>query len=97
MTPEAKLTKRIIDYLKKLKEDGLPVEWVKLHISPLQRAGDPDLHVTYHGHSHWMEIKAGKRKATTLQEHRLEQWRKAGAVVGVVRSVEDVEMILGIE
>ena len=35
--------------------------------------------------------------ATPLQVAMLEQWERSGAIVGVVRSVEDVERILGRE
>lgn len=35
--------------------------------------------------------------ATPLQVAILEKWERSGAIVGVVRSVEDVERILGLE
>jgi hypothetical protein len=35
--------------------------------------------------------------ATPLQVAMLEKWERSGAIVGVVRSVEDVERVLGLE
>jgi len=37
------------------------------------------------------------KKPTKLQEVTLEQWRKAGAITGVVHSVEEVKEVLNVE
>lgn len=50
--------------------------------------GTPDLHLTIDGASYWVETKRPGAKATPLQEHRLSQWRDAGARTAVVDSLE---------
>jgi hypothetical protein len=85
----------ILRYLNGLRSSRQPIHWLKLHGGPHQMQGTPDLHVTYRGMSYWLEVKRPGAKATPLQEHRLSQWRAAGATTGVVESLEEFKDILG--
>lgn len=89
MTPESRLRAAIVRRLKKMKLAGEPVEWKSVVGSAMQRRGEPDLDICYHGRAVKLECKAGRNKPTKLQSHRLEQWRKAGAVASAVWSVAD--------
>lgn len=91
---ESNLTDRVCRYFAKLKREGKRIEWKKVHGSPMQRRGEPDLDVCYEGRCVKIELKVGKNTTTELQKFRLQQWRKAGAVCGVARSVEEVKELL---
>lgn len=76
-------------------------------------SGQPDILGCLDGQAFALEVKRPKpmqdapvesRKAlwralgaTPLQVAMLEKWERSGAIVGVVRSVEDVERVLGLE
>ena len=72
----------------------MPVWWVKHHGSQYSKAGVPDLHITYFGRSIWVELKSAVGKPTELQLHTLGQIAKAGATVGIVRSVDELKALL---
>ena len=91
---EATITRKVAKHLKAMKLSGEPVEWVKIHGSGMQRAGEPDYSITYHGRSIKAELKDKGKSPTKLQKYRMDQWLKAGAVVGVVREIEDLELLL---
>lgn len=69
---------------------------IKLHGGPYLQAGTPDVLVVHHGKAHWFEVKRpGRgREVTRLQRQRLDEWADAGAVVAVVTSWREVQMIL---
>ena len=90
MTPETKLKIAVIAHLKKLKAQGSPIWWLKLHGGAMQRAGVPDLLVVYQGRAFFFELKAPGAKAEPLQRHTINQIRKAGGVAVVARNVADV-------
>ena len=56
-------------------------------------AGDPDIDACVCGRSLQIEVKRPGEKPTPLQVKRLEEWRLAGAIVGVVHSVDEVREI----
>ncbi len=91
---ETQLVKKILDMIKFRRATGEKIEGKKLHGSPMQRAGDPDLLIVHNGIAYLLEVKIGKNKVTKLQAERIRQWIAAGAIAGVVRSVEDVEWLL---
>lgn len=87
--PESKLVSKI---LKKMNSwDGCRA--IKRHGSPFASRGEPDIDACYRSISVQLEVKVGKNKATDLQEKRLEDWRRSGAVAVVVRSIDDVEVL----
>lgn len=94
MAAEARLTAACVRELTKMKRAGEPVEWLKVHGSGMQRRGEPDLSITYHGRSVKAELKAPRGRPTKLQEYRMDQWRRAGAIVGTVHTVEDLRGLL---
>jgi hypothetical protein len=57
-------------------------------------AGDPDIDACIRGRSVQLEVKRPGERPTPLQLKRMEEWRRAGAVVGVVSSVEEVKSLL---
>lgn len=69
---------------------------IKIRGDGLQEIGTPDLVGAWRGRCVAFEVKYGKNKAEPIQEYRLEQWNKAGAITGVVRSVDDVVAILAL-
>lgn len=62
----------------------------KRHGSATGIAGDPDLYAMLHGVHLEMEVKVGDNIPTPLQVKRMEEWKKAGAHVNVVYSLEDL-------
>ena len=56
-------------------------------------AGDPDIDACIRGRSLQLEVKRPGEKPTLLQLKRLEEWRQAGALVGVVTSVAEVRTL----
>jgi hypothetical protein len=64
--------------------------------SEMAAAGDPDLTGCFRGRHFELEVKAPGGRLTRIQEVRLEEWRAAGAVVGVVHSAGEALCALGI-
>lgn len=60
-------------------------------------AGDPDIDACLRGRSLQLEVKRRGEKPTLLQVKRLGEWRKAGAIAGVVVSVDEVKDLLAKE
>lgn len=92
-TPESKLRDCITKYLKALKVEGHPVEWRKV-LGSTASNGEPDWDIVYAGKSVKLEAKSQTGRVTPLQEYRMKQWTAAGAITGVVRSVDDVDNYL---
>jgi hypothetical protein len=70
----------------------------KRHGTAMGVAGDPDLYGTVGGRHFEIEVKRPNdpsSRLTKLQAQRLQEWKMAGAIVGVARSVEDALQILG--
>lgn len=64
--------------------------------SEMTAAGDPDLTGCYQGLHFELEVKAPGGRLTRIQQVRLDEWRRAGALTGVARSAEEALRILGI-
>ncbi len=64
--------------------------------SEMAAAGDPDLTGCYRGRHFELEVKAPGGRLTRIQQVRLEEWRGAGALVGVARNPQEALSILGI-
>lgn len=56
--------------------------------------GEPDILACYQGRMLQIECKAPGNGPTPIQEKAMRQWREAGAVAGVARSVEDVKAMM---
>jgi Holliday junction resolvase len=79
------------DVVKKIKKaleaEGAKV--IKIHGSSNMEAGTPDLIGCIKGRCFALEVKRDKHHhATNLQKMRLAEWAEAGALTGVVWSVE---------
>lgn len=57
-------------------------------------SGDPDIHGCIRGRAFAFEVKRPGRRPTPLQEARLEEWRKAGALVAVLHSAAELDELL---
>jgi hypothetical protein len=64
--------------------------------SEMAAAGDPDLTGCYRGSHFELEVKAHGGRLTQIQQVRLEEWRDAGALVGVVHGPDEAFAILRI-
>jgi len=91
---EAQLTHRVIEYLRKLKRDGEPVWWLKIHGGPLQHAGVPDLLIVYHGVVLFVELKAPGKKPTRLQLETMRRISVAGGWTKVIDTEENLIRLL---
>lgn len=77
-----------------LRLAGEPLKWVKYHGGAMSKAGTPDLHVTYHGQSLWLELKVNDNQPTAQQVQEMLEWESAGAISRVVRTLDDVDELL---
>lgn len=71
----------------------------KRHGTAMGVAGDPDLYGTIRGRHFEIEVKRLDDPAsqlTELQTQRLLEWKLAGALTGVARTVDEALAILGI-
>lgn len=58
------------------------------------QAGWPDIIGCFQGKSFALEVKRpGNNRVTTLQKATLEKWKEAGAITGVVHSIEEVKKL----
>jgi len=64
------------------------------HGSPMTTAGDPDIHGLWRGVAFEIELKQPGEKATALQQVRLEEWARAGAVTAVIHNTQELEEVL---
>jgi hypothetical protein len=90
MTTERAIVKAILAYLNDLPGCLARKRWG----GGMGVAGDPDIDACIRGRSVQLEVKRPGEKPTPLQLKRLEEWRRAGAVVAVVNSVADVRRLL---
>lgn len=93
MTPEAKLIEKTKRYLKTLPF----CEFRKVHGNAFT-ASEPDLDIVYKSISIKAEAKApkdqGGKAATPRQAARIREWRRAGAVAFVFRTVDEVRTVI---
>jgi len=93
---EAQLTHRVIEHLRKLKREGEPCWWLKIHGGPLQHAGVPDLLIVYHGVALFVELKAPGKKPTRLQLETMRRIKAAGGRAIVIDKLDDLQVALGL-
>lgn len=68
---------------------------LKVHGSPLQPAAVDFVAVAPCGHAVALEAKAPGKDATPRQRAFLAAWGERGAIVGVVTSADEVEVLIG--
>lgn len=88
---ESTLQRKIQKYLK----DKLPhcVLW-KNHGNQYAVIGLPDLMCVFKGNLICIEVKINGNKTTKLQEVTLQKLEKAGAIICIAYSIDDVEKVL---
>jgi hypothetical protein len=57
-------------------------------------AGDPDLYLCWQGKHAEIELKRPGEKPTPLQQIRMREWARAGAIVGVVHTPDELRNFL---
>ena len=90
MTKESAIVRAILKYLNSLPGCLARKRWG----GGMGVAGEPDIDACICGRSLQLEVKRPGEKPTPLQLKRIEQWREAGALVGVVTSVREVKALL---
>lgn len=66
----------------------------KLHGGPTAVAGDPDLYGCYRGRAFALECKRPGCRPTPLQQARLAEWSRSGAITDVVTCASDAVAIV---
>jgi hypothetical protein len=89
MGTEKNLQRRV---LERLKEAGGTFR--KRHGTAYGMAGDPDIYGLLYGRHVEIELKRPGAGLTKLQAYRLEEWRRAGALTGVVHNLEELEALM---
>ena len=90
MGREKPIANKIIEYIR-----SLPRGWaIKTHGGQFS-AGEPDVSGCVNGQAIHLEVKRNPRlDASPLQKTKLRQWSEAGAITGVVSSVDEVREML---
>ena len=88
---ERVIVRRILEYLKTLPDC---FAW-KEHGGMYGTAGIPDIICCMDGRFFAFEVKNENGKATKLQEATIRKIKAAGGTAAVVRSVEEVEDVIG--
>ena len=91
------LEKHIVDAIRKYLRTVPGCAVRKRHGTAFGVAGDPDLTGCYRGRHFEIEVKTTAGALTRLQEARLAEWSRAGAITAVVHSVGEALAALGIE
>lgn len=99
MNRQPVLEKAIVTRIMKALKAKPNVVVRKRHGTAMGVAGDPDLYGTINGRHFEIEVKRPcdpSSQLTELQTRRLLEWKLAGAITGIARSVEDALVILGL-
>lgn len=90
MSNERAIVKAILAYLNGLPGCLARKRWG----GGMGVAGDPDIDACICGRSVQLEVKRPGERPTPLKLKRIEEWRKAGAIVAVVHSLDEVRAVL---
>ena len=89
--PEANLQKKVVKKLRQRYPDG---QFRVLHGTAYAHRGDPDIYGCINGRMILIETKIDRNKPTKIQEKRLRDWRRAGAISFAAWSWEEVDKVL---
>ena len=89
---ESTIQKRIVDYLNSLPYCKAVIN----HGNAWQGSGRPDIFASYRELFLALEVKTETGQLTKLQLHELNKWSETGAIIGVVRNVDDVRQLLSL-
>lgn len=93
--PTGPLESVVVDRIRKRLRSLTECYCIKTHGSAFLEVGTPDLLGSYRGRFFAFEVKRpGGRDATPIQKSRLRKWKRAGAIVAVVRSPDEAINIL---
>jgi len=84
---ESRLQANIIQWLNTLPN----TKAINIHGNQFMEAGTPDIFCVRNGQAYLFEVKIPAGKVSRIQEHRIAQWRTAGATAQVVRSLDEVK------
>lgn len=93
-TPEKRVQNAIINYLKNLKDSGLPIYYERRQATATSKIGVPDLFVIYKGKH--IEIECKKPvggSLRTMQEKQRDILQSAGAIWMCPTDVEEVKKL----
>jgi len=99
MRKQPVLEKYVVARIMKALKQQRGVVVRKRHGTAMGVAGDADLYGSIRGRHFEIEVKRPDDPGsipTELQAQRMQEWRAAGALVGIARSVEDALAILDI-
>jgi hypothetical protein len=88
---ERSLQAAVLRKLKAWREQDPGLVFRKRHGSVMGTIGDPDIYGLYHGLHFEIELKTAGHEPTLLQRARLAGWGSAGALTGVVSSIEEFQ------
>jgi hypothetical protein len=91
---ERTLQKAVLGRLRKLAREDGALCFRKRHGGAFAVAGDPDIYGLWHGIHFEIELKRLGESPTRLQDMRIGQWGRAGAVTAVVRTLDDLDRFL---
>lgn len=89
---ESALTKKVLEYLNSVPG----CKAIKIHGNAYVETGTPDIAGCIRGRAFFLELKVPGKKPTAIQERRLREWKEAGAITGVVTSIEEVRAIFSL-
>jgi hypothetical protein len=84
---ESQLSSKIVKWLNSQPDTVAR----KKHMTVYGVRGDPDIYFCVLGQMGVLEIKLGKNKPTELQDARLQEWERAGAITGVAWTMEQAQ------
>lgn len=86
---ENSIVRAILKYLNTLPQARAR----KVH-GDIYNPGEPDIDAVIAGRAVKLEVKAADNTPTPIQVLTLKKWAAAGAVTGVVRSIEETQYLL---
>lgn len=89
MKKESKLVNEIRNEIKRLGGKS-----IKIHGSQYIEIGSPDILGCLKGKTLAIECKLISEEPSKIQQYRLEEWRKSGAITGVAHSLEEAKTII---
>lgn len=88
--PEGNIRDKIKDKLNSLPQTRCTVA----HGSIYSELGQTDIYGCSQGRAFFLEVKDVGKQPRKLQIYRLQQWKKTGAICGVVESVEEATKLV---
>ena len=91
MTPEKRVQNKIIDYLKKLQENGHPLFFERRQAGGFSyKKGIPDLYAVYDGIHIEIEVKKPTGELDVMQEKFRDKCEKLNIIYIAAKKVEDI-------